>query len=226
MKFLYSYLILIVFFLTDCAAYIPNVTNVPLHEKEGECDLAFYGGLTGFDPQLSFAFTNKFALMCNGSFGSNNREGHHSYLEAGLGYYLPFSKRFVFENFVGFGKGESNYQYSFMWSYSMMDAEFKKIFFQPEIGFIKSKRTQFIFCPKFSFINTFGDMHQSGIDSHFNTNFMYFEPSLTLKTGWENFKIVAQLGLSMPMTKRSVNTEYFFPMIFSIGMQYRINSTI
>jgi hypothetical protein len=215
--FFYAAILISIIIFNKCTAYTPSVTNVPLHEKEGEVKINLHASSSGINPQFSATVSNNLAIMINGNIGNNYGYGNHFYVEGALGYFTKFSEKIIFENFFGGGKGSSYYKHKGYFSTETMDSYINKLFLQPEIGF-KGRRTHLIIAPKFSYVNIQGININYGDKTQLNYNVIYSEPSITLKYGSEKFKIMSQFGLYIPLTES--NYIVYSNLVFSIGFQY------
>jgi hypothetical protein len=208
---LYAIVILI---LNSCApAYVPNVLNAPMLTNKNEVQVAIHAGTSGFDPQAAYAITNHFGVMANASFmdatsDSTNSYHKHGFAEFGAGYFTSFAKRFKFETFggAGFGKLSALYDNGLWTSRSQVDIT--RYFIQPTLG-ITSKVVDFGISARLALVN----MKQETK----STTGLMFEPAATLKLGWDHIKVVAQVGVSAPMTK-DVEFDYQ-PFLVSLGLQ-------
>jgi hypothetical protein len=208
---LYAFVTLI---LSSCApAYIPNVRNAPMLTNKNEVQVAAHAGTSGFDPQFAYAVTNHLGVMVNASFmnatsDSTNNYHRHQFIEFGTGYYTSFAKRFKFETFAGggFGKLAAVYENN-LWA-ARSNVEMTRFFIQPTIG-VTSKVIDFGISTRLSLVN----LKQESASA----SGLMFEPAVTLKFGWDHIKIVAQAGVSGPLTK---DVEFNYePFLVSLGLQ-------
>jgi hypothetical protein len=204
----------VIMILDSCApAYVPNVLNAPLLTNKGEVQAAIHMGTSGFDPQFAYAITNHIGVMANASFmdetsDSTDSYHKHGFIEFGAGYFTNFARRFKFETFggAGFGKISALYDNDLWTTLSQVDV--KRYFIQPTLG-ITSKVIDFGISARFALVN----MKQETK----STTGLMFEPAATLKLGWDHIKVVAQVGVSAPMTK-DVEFDYQ-PFLISLGLQ-------
>lgn len=121
---------------------MPSQHNVPLfHEKK---EIRVSGAYTtgddakGFDVQGGYAVTKNVAVLANVCVINpcKKADGSGQLYELGAGYYKPFAKYFVFENygFVGIGHSKGIYHNDSLPD-EIVNAGFIKVYNQPSIGF-------------------------------------------------------------------------------------------
>ena len=225
-KQILQFVMLLVFLLSCNPAYIPNMSNVPLLSEENELNINIGASTSGFEPQISYAFNDKFGVMCNANFSSSKNDGEtdsdrfhqHFFGELGVGRYWANTKNFRFEVFGGFGAGKINSyipddEFSF---HPIVDAFSTRFFLQPNIG-LKTSVFDLALSNRFSFVHmnfTDNNMNSSNIDP-------YWEPSLIVKLGYHNIKVFSQFGISLPLFEHSLHYNYM-PFVFGIGVQLNI----
>ncbi len=199
--------------LDACApAYVPNVINTPLLSNKGELQASINGGISGFDPQISYALTDHIGLALNGSFAnrtSDSTENYHkhNFVELGTGYYTKMGKVGRFETFGGVGFGNTRGGYSNdLWS-AYTNANYTRLYLQPGIG-IATAPFDGSLAARLAFVNLKqGSQRSTGV---------FLEPVITLKTGFKNVKLSVQIGLSFSLNE---NIDFnYHPFIFSIGL--------
>ena len=125
--------------------YSPNSSNVPLFKEKGEARLnAYYSGgeeIEGGEIQGALAVSKNIGVILNTTFmGSSEQDesGSGYIIEGGAGYYKPFAKNFVFENYGGLGIGNVKNNYV-DWFNSDAKGNSKvgvtKLFIQPSLGY-------------------------------------------------------------------------------------------
>jgi hypothetical protein len=211
----------IILLLASCTpAYVPNTLNTPLMSNKGEIQVGANVGLSGFDPQASFAVTDHVGLMLNGSFRNSTSDSSdsfhkHVFLEGGCGYFTKIGSIGRFETFGGYGFSKLQaYSENGIWA-SYADATCNRIFIQPAIG-IATK----VFDGSFATRMVMVDMHQADMQ---NTGF-FLEPALTLKLGYKYVKGMLQFGLSFPLNSEVIDFNYQ-PFLFSVGLQATLKRT-
>lgn len=212
---------LFVFFIpfTSCVHYYyaPNAHNVPLLKEKNETKLlvALSGGdeFTGFETQFASAVNDKIGIMANfiTASGDNDSEsGSGTYFEVGLGYFKPLGQKFVFETYGGVGLGSVKNKYSLGDS----KVKFTRLFIQPNIGF-STRGFEVAFSSRFAGLN-FHAVEYSSIELYDEDDLEYiknnkfsflFEPALTIRGGWEQFKIQLQLVHSKNINNKNLLQE-------------------
>jgi len=209
----------ITFILGSCApAYVPNTVNTPMFSNKGDIQVNLNAGISGFDPQLSYAVTDKLGIMLNGSFANSTSDSSvnfhkHQFIEIGTGYYTKIGTSGRFETFGGLGYGKVKAEYdNDLWQ-SHADVDNIRIFIQPSIG-VASDVFDGSLSSRFVFINLYKDSNES--------YGLFAEPALTGKLGYKYVKAVLQLGLSIPLNADNIDFNYQ-PLLFSVGLQANID---
>lgn len=124
---------IIVLFMFSCSsAYIPTMSNIPLHDNKGEAQLSAGVGMTSIHASGDYAITDKLALQFNGNVSFHNfsnsfdiftndksdrrhdgfltlrpefGEFSHRYGEFGIGRYNLLKSEWKLETFIGSGYG-------------------------------------------------------------------------------------------------------------------------
>lgn len=213
-------LIAVLITMSSCAPiYVPNVINTPTINQKYDFQGNFNIGVSGFDPQLAYAFSDQFALMVNGSFYNYSNDSSvnfrsHYYGEAGIGYYKKMTKTFLVSVYAGAGFGHINTSYTSILFNSFANVMNNKIFISPSLGY-NTEFLDFIFSPRTSYVRVFDPLGNS-------QSILFIEPALTLKYGFKYIKTVTQLGLSIPLINGEASFDYS-PFIFSVGIQTNLN---
>jgi hypothetical protein len=190
------------------------VINSPMFSNKGEFQASVHGGISGLDPQVSYAITDHLGVMVNGSFTNRTSDStdnfhKHLFMEAGAGYYQKIGTIGRFEAFGGGGFGKLKaYQNVIFWE-SSADINCMRFFIQPAIG-MSTEVFDGSFATRFVALN----LKQ---DSLSNTGVL-LEPVITAKVGYRWVKAVFQLGMSLPLNSDQIDFTYQ-PFIFSIGLQ-------
>jgi len=108
-----SHYLFLLFFISGCSsAYIPSPKNVPLLEKKGEIQIEAGASTNSIFATGSYAFSEKYALITNGSMSFQNIL-QSLYLDSGGGgvdsYYLPIGFSDVAHHSVEAGIGRYNF---------------------------------------------------------------------------------------------------------------------
>lgn len=202
--------------LGACAPlYVPNAVNTPLLEQKGDINAAINIGLSGIDFQSAYAVSDNIGIVFNASYMNETSDStdnfhKHIFFEGGTGYFIPLGNYFQFEAYAGYGFGRINsFQSSGVFS-SYANCYVNRMFFQPALGF-RVKFFEFAVAPRTCFVV----VSQEGV----SVNRFFAEPTVLLKAGSTNFKIITQLGLSYILNNDYIAFNYE-PFIFSIGLQY------
>src|SRR6266498_665245 len=198
--------------------YAPNSNNVPLlkEKNDGRIQLQLSSGndYEGFEFQSAYAVGKHTCLQLNFFTASGDYKeadikygsGKGTYIEAAAGYFAPsHNNHWVFETYAGAGTGTVTNEY--------MKSEFSKVgvtkfFLQPSFGF-STKNFEIAISSKFSMANirlkdytiTENNNPYDFIDIKFlqnNKSFFFWEPGIIMRGGFEQFKFLAQLTLSVP----------------------------
>lgn len=207
---------LFIIYVNSCAPlYVPNSINTPMLSEKRDYNAAASYGLAGLDLHTAYALNDKIGIMVNGSYMNETSDStdnfhKHIFVETGAGYYKTFGKFIQFEAYGGYGIGRINsYQASGEFS-SFADTYVNRLFLQPSLGF-KIKYFEISLTPRtvMAFVSQ-NNKRETGI---------FVEPTILLKGGSQNIKLIAQLGLSY-MINHNSNTFNYEPFIFSFGLQY------
>jgi hypothetical protein len=222
-NFLHSWLLSVavigLLFLQSCVpAYIPSVVNAPLMSEKGEIVAKVNTGISGFDPQFAYAFTDQLAIMMNGSFRSGQTDDianyhRHAFGEIGVGYYKPLNETVRFEVFGGGGHGLVNANYSNSFFTPLTDVRYARGFIQPSIGFVTDV-IEFSLTPRMIYVYMMQDGLRAGAP--------FIEPVFTMKLGYKQVKGVFQMGVSWPLLDYDDMKFDYQPFMISFGVQFRM----
>lgn len=206
--------LLLICLISSCApAYIPNVVNAPLLSNKGEFQGSLNYGISGFDPQVSYAVTDHFGLMMNGSFENETSDSSdyyhkHNFVELGAGYFEKINRfHYEFYGGAGFGNMQSQYDDVDGLFYNYANVNMKRIFIQQSIGF-RWKFADLAYTTRWVYLN----LEQQS--RHRTAKFI--EPAITFRVGGKHVKYFGQLGLSFPF-KEELHFDYQ-PFMFSMGV--------
>jgi hypothetical protein len=236
----------IISLFTGCVPsyYAPNAQNVPVFSEKGQGNGTFsfqFGEMTsGANIQGALAVSNHIGIMAN----YNHYSGQESSLfdnsdyvrykcnmgELGIGYYYPFSGKFVFEAYGGIGGSRVNAEYSSWDGNGNGKASIgtTSYFIQPSIGFYK-KHVQLAFSSRFRLLD-FRDFNYSsgvGIETREDLSELdhltpqwFFEPAFTFRVGGKIVKFQTQVGFSIITTQ-----DYIFdydPININFGIVFSL----
>ena len=221
--------------------YFPNGMNAPLLSKKGQLTMNASLGETGTDIQAAASVSNKIGVLCNVSIadkeyqetvtssgGSGNSTTttfysyhQHTFYEGGFGFYNKLSEKGRFEMFALFGFGNAR-------SYnSSVDnrADYFRYAIQSNIG-IENKFFEGIFSCRFGYLDLNNETtilnnisNSDGID---DMGSFFVDPAITLRLGWNSFKIYSQFGLSFPFN--NLNDGQWMPYWASLGIQAKLSN--
>ncbi len=218
-----SIAISLIVIMSSCApSYVANSIHAPLFSNKGELQLRVNGGSSGFNPQVSYAITEHWGAMLNGSFSANeddlgNKTQANNLVEIGAGYYTNVNGRFVYEIFAGIGGGNA---------FGKIDdingtpqpvlSDFTRVFIQPSIGWVGEAMDASI-SARFVSLDMRPTIETNGI-----TSSGFFEPAIGVGAGFRYVKLHVQFGISAPFTPESQLAFDFVPILINIGATARI----
>jgi hypothetical protein len=179
--------------------YIPNGPNVPLMSGGDELQVGMSVGSNGYGAQLAYspyyhwaiaATGNTFSIMGGSGYTRNQLSFRHLYGEAATGYYTRLSKFARFELLGGYGGGATGHPDDSKHLY-------RRLFVQPSIG-LSSPFIDAGFTPRICFVTHYLDVI-NGAQSKPNDKGTFFEPTVTLRGGMDEFKFQLQGGLAFPL---------------------------
>lgn len=199
--------------------YIPNGPNVPLMSEGDELQLGASIGTNGYAAQIAYspyyhwaiaATGNTFTIRGGSGYSRNQVSFRHIYGEAATGFYTRLGKYARLELLGGYGEGNSGHPEDNKRLY-------RKVFAQPSIG-ISGPWLDAGFTPRLSFVNhylTFAD----GLKTKSDLPSAFFEPTLTLRAGYEEMKFQFQYGRSfrlgdVPYSYKSSFVGFGFHLTF------------
>lgn len=213
--------------LNSCVpAYIPNTLNAPLLSNKGEFQARLNGGISGIDPQFSYALTDNIGIMVNGSYNyRNDSDSYHKhyFIESGAGYYGKLQDAGRFEVYGGYGYGDVKAYTPWLAGFQdYADGYYHRVFIQPSIGAVTN-----VFEGSFSTRLVLVNMHfrdNYGINQPADNSFNPFiEPAITVKMGYKYVKYVAQIGFALPLGNSYEENYYDYqPFIFSMGINIKL----
>jgi hypothetical protein len=200
---------------TSCQSlYIPNGPNVPLMSEGDELQIGLNVGSNGYGAQLAYspyyhwaiaATGNTFTVLSGNGRNPDSVAFKHFNGEACTGYYTRLNKFARLEVLAGYGAGQTG----------IPDDKqlYNKFFVQPSIG-ISGPWVDAGFTPRLTFVNHQKDIVQGGTVK-INDRGTFFEPTLTLRAGFEQFKFQMQGNLAFPLAKTAFTYRKSF---LSIGI--------
>jgi hypothetical protein len=187
--------------------YVPNAPTVPLITEKGEGDLSVSVAREGAHFQTSYGFTNSIAAFTNIQIGpsrewNGNRQISTDQYEMGLGVFSGKRRFTVWELYAIGGLGriqnelpERNGLFGPQSMGGALDANFWRYGFQLNYG-LKRDNVEFAVSNRIflkTYYNISGDLMFENVPQvdflRINNRHFYWEPALTFKYGWRNFKI-------------------------------------
>ena len=230
----FSAIIILISSLCSCSVYVPNGVNTPMFTKKGETQINASVG-TGVNVQGAYAVSDHVGIIANGYFNNttttiNNddtRKGNGKLFEGGVGYFTKADNGFAFETYVGAGFGNLTIDKSVVSTKSnkAFETSAAKIFIQPTIGYA-AKHFELGFTPRFTMMKyqkptTTYSSAELAADKFVNidqTNWLFIEPTLTIRAGGEKLKGQVQLGRSFKLNSQELG---YSSGILNLGIVYK-----
>jgi hypothetical protein len=214
--------------------YVAGVQNVPLLREKDEFHLSgFIGGWdesSCIELQSAYSVTDKVGIMADfmtawGGDVSENDYGKGSYFDGAVGYFKSIKESGVFEIYGGLGISSQHHEYSklhydsgsgnlYRENHGNSRLSFLNLFIQPSIGFkfsifeaAVSTRICRVSYPKIENYITGNDQLRNELYEIGNKTHYFIEPAFTIRGGWKNFKVQAQIAYTGYMNKPKL---YFY----------------
>ena len=201
--------------------------------------------------QAAYSFPSNIGIMTNfmtargGTHETDRNWARGNYIEAAVGYYKPVQEYFVFEIFGGYGGGSQKHNYvnsSFdIYSFTTTrhhsgtsELSSNKLFIQPSAG-MTFKAFDIAFSTRINRLNFNRTINR--IDPQLNKyehdivdaidqkrTYIFLEPALTLRAGWENIKFQLQAGFSGNSNDPEVQFENYhitLGLAFTLAERYK-----
>ena len=227
--------ILIGVIFTGCSPryYTPNSHNVPLLSEQGEANITLAGNGNQIELQGAYAVTNRFAVMANGGAfipvdENNGNGGSGKFLEVGGGYFMPVNSDFVFEVYgiIGFGSVENHLPSTIQSNPGTtgdISASVLRYGIQPNFGYKTNKFSVAVSSRivNLNYSNIKGDLIYSNVTQAAylkdNSSNFLIEPAITIKGGFEKFKLQLQYGYSQNLSNNDFRQDKSF---LTLGLNY------
>lgn len=230
MKKYFIYFVSILIAISSCkTAYVPNTVNVPLFEDSGQVRVS--GDLAG-NIQFAASLGRNFGVMANGMWKKEGEEtdalyGKGHLYEAGIGGFSRTQSNIKYEAYVGGGVGTAFTKENTK-TFEVNGARF---FFQPSVGYHHSI-FEIAFTPRFvagkyqkpTTTYTTAELIASNLADVNKPTWMFIEPALTFRVGYQWLKLQLQLGKSIKLTDQALAYKKEFNslgVIFDLGRRYR-----
>jgi hypothetical protein len=191
--------------------YAPNTHNVPVLTRARDFSGVLAIGDGRGELQGAYAFTDRFAVMLNGAVFEKNDEqgdgGEGGILELGAGYLVPVAERVQLGVFglLGGGNVENHFPSTLSsnpGTTGVLEAKLSRFGIQPIVSvrstYIEAIASARILGLRYSDVE--GSLIFSGEDQvqmlRSQSEHTLLEPALTVRVGWETWKVQVQLGWS------------------------------
>ncbi len=212
--------------------YSPNTQNVPLISEKGETNLTLSGNGNQVEFQGAYGIAGNIAVIANGGLfipsDINGDGGSGKIIEFGGGYFKPISEKWIFEAYgiFGFGSFENHLPsttYYHPQTNGNISANIFRVGIQPNFGY-KSKYFSAAVSSRIvnlSYNNIKGDLifedtNQPSYLKDHSSNFL-IEPALTVRGGFEKFKLQVQYGYSVNLSNSDFRQDNNF---LTIGLNF------
>ncbi|MBA3705206.1 MAG: hypothetical protein H0W84_04725 [Bacteroidetes bacterium] len=216
--------------------YTPNTQNVPLISEKGETNLTLSGNANQVEFQGAYGIAKNIAVKANGGLFipsdlDNGNGGSGKFFEVGGGYFKPISENWVFEAYgiIGFGSFENHLPSTkniYPQTNGDISANILRVGIQPNFGY-KSKYFSAAVSSRFvnlSYNNINGDLifedvNQPNYLKDNSSNFL-IEPALTIRGGFEKFKLQLQYGYSVNLSNSNFRQDNSF---MTLGLNFNFH---
>lgn len=216
--------------------YTPNTQNVPLISEKGETNLTLSGNGNQVEFQGAYGITKNIAVKANGGLFipsdlDNGNGGSGKFAEFGGGYFKPITENWIFETYgiVGFGNFENHLpstKNDYPQTNGDISANILRVGVQPNFGY-KSKYFSAAISSRIvnlSYSNIkgnliFEDENQQDYLKDNSSSFL-IEPALTVRGGFEKFKLQLQYGYSLNLSNSDFRQDNSF---LTIGLNFNFN---
>ncbi|MEQ8362969.1 MAG: hypothetical protein RH948_08880 [Cyclobacteriaceae bacterium] len=239
------YFLISTLLLTSCATkqytWVYTTHKPTFFEKKNDCEFSFNGAAIG-ELHGAYAITNNIAVSLTGAWGGppgadttgfplfdtlNNNIGRGILsqqiqdIDFSVGYFKPLNDKWQFEVFTGLSlvskstTENRNYTNGFENTENVILKEslYRKYYIQPAIG--KNHRNyDFGFVGRLSFI-----------DYKYSNSDIMFEPSVFVRYGYRNVKLMTQLGLRLN-SHNGIHDYAITPITFGMGLYIQFNKNL
>jgi hypothetical protein len=228
-------LLTIIFLLTGCNHYyyVQPVHNVPMLKEKNDFRVSGTYEID-YEPycielQAAYAVTGKIGIIADfmaakgGTISDLENWGKGTYFDAGVGFFNPVKQHGIFEIYSGMGSSSQHHNYI---SYDnplgetfsgTSDLAFTKIFLQPSIG-LSYEHFEVVASTRINMLNynrvinnvnqqLEQDEYEELISLNTKKSYLFIEPALTVRAGWENLKIQLQAATASYLNNREYPFE-------------------
>lgn len=231
-------MVLAFFILAGCSPiyYVPNTHNVPLLRGKGEGSLSVHGGSGRGEVQTAYAIGEGALVMLNGAFYEKRDDrdgdgGSGGFTELGAGHYRRLGGIFIFDacGLLGYGDFENHFPSTkaanpgttgeingkLLRYGAQSSAGFRTAYFDAAL----SLRIAGLYYYDVNGSLVFGGRNQADYLMEERRQALV-EPAVTLRGGFDFFKLQLQLGGSRNLTARDFRQERGY---LSFGALYLLN---
>lgn len=220
---------------TSCTAvyYVPNSQNVPMIEEKGEIDASvavdqrsYQIGMQGaYGVGKSTAIQVNAMVLNSPFYGGDGNSYTGGMIEAGVGYYKKFGNGFLFDTYLLGGYSEIN-------NYLLNNSDggelvvyYTRYSIQPSLSYVFSDhftvsgsvRAGGLVYQGVHIDNYRFRTHTNQYFEDHNNTFFVMEPALTLRGGFEHYKLQLQYLRSFNMTDKNFSqVPYLLTLGFNI----------
>lgn len=198
--------------------YMPDTQNVPLLTAKKQTNITGAGNGDMINLQVAHAVGDNFGVMLNGALvpdkiDENGNGGKGNFLELGGGYFTPIADNFQFEVYglAGFGSMR-NVNTSSVSSNpgttGVFESNITRVSVQPAVGYVSKYFSAAVSgrLGSLNYMNPKGSLVWEGEEQvakiSNKSNYLLFEPALTLRAGLPGVKLQYQLIGSLNLTDR------------------------
>lgn len=219
--------------------YVPNTVHTPLLEEKGDLQVGGYVGASGVDLQAAAALTDHVGAFADFSIATesdpvnddeaNNEDfdHRHRFGEVGIGYFAPLGSRGHFEVYGGYGRGwaESSDEYPSIFGTGVTvlraTGRYRRLFVQPGAG-VDLGPLRLNGAVRVAHVNFYEFETRSSTVTENQSEF-FLEPVVGASLGVNVVRLGAQIGISRPFKHPNDVAFDYQPVIFSLGLQVKVN---
>jgi hypothetical protein len=227
--------------ISSCGIYRQNVTNVPLFQEKGETQISGNISFTGYDGQIAYSLTDKFALISNLSMTGvkktiyssvNYKELNHSFLEIGAGNFKKNTNGMIYEYFLIYGNGVTSEKTTGVNDIeghttpytNYKSGHYNRFLLQLDIGMVE-KKIEYAISPRIFLLNFF-NINDTQNDSYktLPRNYLWTDFAGSIKySPIKYMKIFGQVALTIPITGYKAAYYEASPINYSLGLILNMN---
>jgi hypothetical protein len=226
--------IVLLIFLSGCAVYHPQTTDIPLIDHKGELRIDAGASLIpSLHSTISYGLTNSIALQAYGSAGIE----HRRYAQFSPGFYKSLRNKKVFEIYSGFGLGSANtikdplanmperVKQSLSGNYQLYFVQFnwgKNADKSRELDWGLGLKTG-IFHSRLTDENYYGIYSEGEPYQIYNDNSILLEPVFSFRIGKEKTKFTYKFALTRIFKLNHVHNFIPAPLLnMSLGLNFKL----